>query len=161
MISFQDLYESYAADVFRFAHWLSCDRQEAEDITSETFIRAWARHGKIRTETVKAYLFTIARNIYLQQRRRARRQVVLKDMYPDPASGPEKSTESQLRLEEIQTILGTLPEIDRAAFLLRVHHGLSYAEISRVLPLSPAAGKVRIYRVRKKLISECLDKEKI
>ena len=80
MINFQDLYESYANEVYRFALWLAGDRLEAEDITSETFIRAWVHNSKIRTETLKAYLFTISRNIYLQHQRKKRRQVVLRRM---------------------------------------------------------------------------------
>ena len=87
MLKFQDLYESYAPDVYRFALWLAGDRFEAEDITSETFIRAWARNSTIRTETLKAYLFTIARNVYLEQRRKRKRQVALNDDHPDPAPG--------------------------------------------------------------------------
>jgi RNA polymerase sigma-70 factor (ECF subfamily) len=159
MINFQDLYETYSAEVYRFALWLVGNISEAEDITSETFIRAWAHHNKIRTETLKAYLFTISRNIYLQHQRKKRRQVVLEDVHPDPAPGPEKLTESQFKLQKVQKILQTLPEVDRTAFILRVQHDLPYDEISRVLELSVTASKVKVYRVRKKLIITCLDKE--
>jgi len=41
MLSFQGLYESYAPEVYRFAFWLAGNSPEAEDITSETFVRAW------------------------------------------------------------------------------------------------------------------------
>jgi RNA polymerase sigma-70 factor (ECF subfamily) len=64
MLSFQELYESYATEVYRFAFWLAGDSSEAEDITSETFVRAWVNRSSIRTETLKAYLFTIARNAF-------------------------------------------------------------------------------------------------
>jgi len=74
MLSFQELYESYAPDVFRFAFSLSGERAEAEDITSETFVRAWVNRSAIRTETLKAYLMTIARNTFLERRRKSRRQ---------------------------------------------------------------------------------------
>jgi len=159
MINFQDLYESYGDDVYRFALWLAGDSLEAEDITSETFIRAWVHNSKIRTETLKAYLFTISRNIYLQHQRKKKRQVVLEDVYPDPAPGPDKLIESQFKLESVQRLLQTLPEIDRAAFVLRVQHELPYDEIARVLELSLTATKVKVYRVRKKLITTCIDKE--
>ena len=159
MINFQDLYESHSADVYRFALWLAGNISEAEDITSETFIRAWAHHKKIRTQTLKGFLFTISRNIYLQHQRKKRRHVALEDVHPDPAPGPEKMTESQLKLQKVQKILQTLPEIDRAAFILRVQHDLAYDEISRVLELSVTATKVKVYRVRKKLIVTCIDKE--
>ena len=159
MINFQDLYESYASEAYRFNLWLAGNIPEAEDITSETFIRAWTHHNKIRTETLKAYLFTISRNIYLQHQRKKRRQVVLGDVHTDPAPGPEKLTESQFQLQKVQKILQTLPEIDRAAFILRVQHDLPYDEISRILELTITATKVKVYRVRKKLIVTCIDKE--
>jgi RNA polymerase sigma-70 factor (ECF subfamily) len=159
MINFKDLYESYANEVYRFALWLAGDSLEAEDITSETFIRAWVHNSKIRTETLKAYLFAISRNIYLQHQRKKKRQVVLVDIHPDPAPGPGELTESQLKLQRVQRVLQTLPEIDRAAFVLRVQHGLSYVEIARALELSLSTAKVKVYRVRKKLIANCIDKE--
>ena len=65
MLNFRDMYDSYAAEVYRFALSLTGDSPEAEDITSETFVRAWSHISTIRTETLKAYLFTIARNFYL------------------------------------------------------------------------------------------------
>jgi len=159
MLTFQDLYESYAAEVYRFALWLVGDSFEAEDITSETFIRAWARNSRIRTETLKAYLFTIARNTYLEQRRKSKRHVALHDVYPDPSPGPEKRLESQDELLRVRAVLQTLPEIDRTAFVLRVQHEFPYAEIARVLELSLSASKVKVHRVRKKLLATCVDTE--
>jgi RNA polymerase sigma-70 factor (ECF subfamily) len=159
MINFKDLYESYATDVYRFSLWLTGNSSEAEDITSETFIRAWVNNSKIRTETLKAYLFTISRNVYLEHQRKKKRQAVLEDIYPDPAPGPDKLTESQHELQSVQKTLQTLPEVDRTAFVLRVQHELPYDEISRILELSLTATKVKVYRVRKKLIAACIDKE--
>jgi RNA polymerase sigma-70 factor (ECF subfamily) len=159
MIDFEGLYETYGNDVYRFAFWLAGDPSEAEDITSETFIRAWVHRHKIRTETLKAYLFTISRNIYLQHQRKKRRQAVLEDVHPDPAPGPDKKNESQRELQKVQHVLQTLPETDRTAFVLRVQHGLPYEEIARVLDLSLTAAKVKVYRVRKKLIVTCIEME--
>ena len=159
MLNFQDLYESYAADIYRFVFWLANDRFEAEDVTSETLIRAWTHNSTIRTETLKAYLFTIARNVYLERRRKGKNEVILADVYPDPTPGPEKLIESQSELRHVQRLLQTLPEVDRAAFVLRVQHELPYAEIARVLELSLTAVKVKVHRVRKKLLTACAEKE--
>ena len=150
MLNFQDMYDTYAADVYRFALWLSGDKFEAEDITSET---------TIRTETLKAYLFTIARNAYLEKIRKRGNHVALSDVYPDPAPELDKLVESHLELLHVKNILQTLPEIDRAAFVMRVQHELPYAEIARVLGLSLTAAKVKVHRVRKKLLAKCVDKE--
>jgi len=56
MLKFNDLYFKYAHDVYRFAFWLSGNSEEAKDITSETFVRAWMNLRSIRTETLKGYL---------------------------------------------------------------------------------------------------------
>jgi RNA polymerase sigma-70 factor (ECF subfamily) len=159
MLNFQDLYEAYATEVYRFAFWLAGDGHEAEDITSETFVRAWARRSTIRTETLKAYLFAIARNTFLEGRRKGRRQATLPEAYPDPGPGPAERAATHLELLSVRQFLQTLPECDRSAFVLRVQHDLPYAEIARVLGLSLAAAKVKVHRVRRKLLANRLDKE--
>lgn len=159
MLDFLGLYETYASDIYRFALWLTGDSLDAEDITSETFIRAWLHNSTIRTETLRAYLLAIARNVYLGQRRKSKRQVLLDDAYPDPAPRPDRVAESQGDLRVVRSVLRSLREIDRAAFVLRVHHELPYAEIARILRLSLAATKVKVHRVRKKLLAACADKE--
>jgi RNA polymerase sigma-70 factor (ECF subfamily) len=159
MLNFQGLYESYAPDVYRFSYWLAGNGLDAEDITSETFVRAWAKRNTIHTETLKAYLFTIARNVFLEQRRKGKRQVALEDVHADPAPGPETAVQSQLELDEIRRILRTYPECDRTAFILRVQHELPYAEIARVLGLSLSSAKVKVHRVRKKLLTARLHRE--
>lgn len=159
MLNFQNLYETYAEDVFRFALWLAGEPAAAEDITSETFIRAWSRRSTIRTKTLKAYLFTIARNIYLSQQRKRSRHVPLDDIHPDPTPGPEISVESRSELQRIRNILETLPEIDRAAFIMRVQNELPYREIARALGLSLTAAKVKVHRVRKRLLNDRIERE--
>ena len=70
MLEIQALYKRYAHDVLRFAVHLSGDKSEAEDITAETFTRVLSSQTQIQTETVKSYLLTIARNVYLENLRR-------------------------------------------------------------------------------------------
>jgi RNA polymerase sigma-70 factor (ECF subfamily) len=159
MLDFQELYQSFATEVYRFAFWLTGDSGETEDITSETFIRAWVNKSAIRTETLKAYLFVIARNIYLGQQRKRNRQVVLEDIYHDPSPGPEQRLETQFELLGIQRMLQALPEIDRTAFILRVQHELPYAEVARILELPLSVVKVKVHRVRKKLLAMRMNKE--
>jgi RNA polymerase sigma-70 factor (ECF subfamily) len=159
MLDFRDLYEAYAPDVYRFTYWLTGNAAEAEDITSETFIRAWINFASIRTETLKAYLLQIARNVYLEWLRKQRFQTDLEDSYPDPHPGPDKLAEDYAEMEMVQRVLQAMPEIDRAAFILRVQHDLPYAEIARVLQLSIAAAKVKVHRTRKKLLLARMSKE--
>ena len=148
MFNFNELYDLYANEVYKFSYWLSGDRFEAEDITSETFVCVWTRFNSIRTETLKAYLFTIARNIYLKKLRKGKKQVALNDALPDGNPEPEKLVESRLELQRVQSALLKLSEMDRSAFILRVQHELPYAEISRILGISLTAAKVKVHRVR-------------
>lgn len=159
MINFEDLYDSYAQDVYRFSLFLSRDSDEAKDITSETFIRVWVRKNTIRTETLKAYLIMIARNIFLEKQRKMKRQVRLIDNYSDPTSSPENIVESRLYLSKIWEKLKTLPEIDRTVFALRVISDLPYEEIARMLGLSISTAKVKVHRIRKKLLGLDMGKE--
>src|SRR5215475_8725374 len=99
MTDFSAMYSRYAADVFRFALFLSGDRGEAEDITSETFVRAWTAPGPIEASTVKGYLFTIARHLYLKTLRRRSRHAdpvdpaTLEERMADPQAGPQARME--------------------------------------------------------------------
>ena len=86
--AFSALYAKYAPDVFRFALYLSGNRAEAEDIVSETFVRAWNAPGRIEAATVKAYLFTIARNLFLQGLRNKSRHVAIDERLADPGANP-------------------------------------------------------------------------
>ena len=161
MLTFHELYTSYSSQVYRFACWLARDTGDAEDITAETFIRAWINIAFVRTETLQAYLFKIARNIYLEQLRKKKRVVDLYETHPDPHPDQEKTSETNAALEMAQAVLQSLPEIDRAAFILRVQHELPYAEIARVLELTETAVKVKVHRVRKKMLETRMSKEVI
>jgi RNA polymerase sigma-70 factor, ECF subfamily len=159
MLTFEELYIAYSPDVFRFANWLSDNTNEAEDITAETFTRAWMNFNNIRTETLKAYLFTIARNFYLESLRKHQDLVELTESHTDPHPRLEKILEHQSELDQIRNFLLMLPEIDRSAFVMRVQYDLPYAEIGRVLQLSESAVKVKVHRVRKKLFDARSEKE--
>ena len=148
MTDFEELYRRHAPEVFRFALYLSGNRSDAEDITSETFVRAWTASGTIRTATVKGYLFTIARNLFLQSLRTRSRHVEIPETLPDPAAGPEARAEGDSELAAALRALQKLPEIDRAALLMRAADDMPYEEIARALDLSLASVKVKIHRAR-------------
>lgn len=148
MTDFSALYRKHAPEVFRFALYLSGERAEAEDITSETFARAWASPETIRVATVKAYLFTIARNLFLQGLRRRSRQAELSPETPDAQPSQLARTEQRAELRAVLARLQRLPEIDRAALLMRSLEEMPYEEIARTLGISLPAAKVKVHRAR-------------
>ena len=151
LISFHDLYKRYSQDVGRFAFWLCGDKDDAKDLASETFIRVWTAGKQVHANTVRAYLFTITRNLFLQRQRRQKRQTFLDHNIIDDLQSPERITENRSELAQVFRAMQSLTESERAALLLRGHEDLAYEEIAMILNISLAAVKVKIHRARIKL----------
>ena len=152
MIDLADVYRAHAADVHRFALFLSGDPTLADDIVAETFVRFWGARERVEHATVRAYLLTIARNLFLQERRGARkRRAELDDRLADPQPGPGRRAEARDDLGVTLAALQKLPEGDRAALLLRAGREMSYDEIAVTLGISNAAARVRVHRARLRL----------
>ena len=155
LVDFHGLYVRYADDVYRFAFYLSGNAALAEDITQETFVRAWVTPGEIRGGTVKAYLLMIARNLFRAEWKRTARQVALDEAWPDPKPGHEAVSDERGELRAVLDALQTLPEADRAALLMHAQDDLTYVQIAAALDLTVAAAKVRVHRSRIKLKLLC------
>jgi RNA polymerase sigma-70 factor, ECF subfamily len=158
-IDIEALYQRYAGDVFRFALYLSGNRAEAEDIASETFVRVWKSGNDLRPPTVKAYLFAIARNLYVQDRRRQWRRSELSDALADQGPGPHAEAAARVELAAVLKALQSLPEVDRAALLMRAQDQMPYEEIAATLGLSLPAARVKVHRARVRLATLCGRKE--
>lgn len=154
-VEFGQLYERYARDVLRFAWYLTGSRSEAEDITSETFVRAWVESDSLRVGTVKAYLFMIARNLHVDWRRREARRGELGREPADPSPGPDEETDARNELKAVMAALQQLPEIDRAALLMRSEDEMPYETIAAALGLTSVAARVKVHRARMKVASIC------
>jgi RNA polymerase sigma-70 factor (ECF subfamily) len=146
-----DLYSRYAADVRRFALFLCGDAALADDLTSDTFLRAWCATAPIRESTVKAYLFTIVRRLYINELGRRARHVELTDGLPSSTPGQHERLESGSSLRRVLRALNQLAEIDRAALLMRIQDDMPYEQIAQVLDISLASAKVKVHRARLKL----------
>jgi RNA polymerase sigma-70 factor (ECF subfamily) len=147
--TFHSLYEAHAKDVYRFARFLTGSDDAAADVTSETFLRAWAGRDTIRLDTARAYLLAIARNL---ARDRARAGSRLRDSeVPETTVAP--NAEARLELNRTLDAIRALPPDYRDPLLLAVS-GVGYGEIGRMLGLSVATVKIRVHRARAKLGAE-------
>jgi RNA polymerase sigma-70 factor, ECF subfamily len=152
MTEFEDIYKRYVQDVYRFVFYLSGNQALAEDITSETFVRLWSSdEKKIHLLTVKAYLFAIARNLYIDSRRSASRNVDVDPELPGHDASPEMQAIYKSELHGVLMALQEMSELDRAAVLMRAQQEMSYEDIARTLGISLAAVKVKIHRARLRL----------
>ena len=149
--NFHELYQKYAQDVYRFAYWLCGNAQDAEDITSETFVRALTSSGEIKSETVKGYLLTIARNLAYKRSTREKRSVSMENDLAEDRDQPAVLVENSASLQTAMQFIQSLQETDRAALILRYQDDLSYEEIAGILSISLAAAKVKVHRARLKL----------
>ncbi len=151
MTTFHELYAEYSRDVYRFSYWLTGNSHDAADITSETFVRAWTASDGVKMDSVKAYLFAIARNLVRKQWHRASRLEALEAETADASIDPSASAETCDELRRIHEIVQSLPEMDRVLFSLRAEQELSYSDIAHITGLSVAAAKVRVFRMRLKI----------
>jgi RNA polymerase sigma-70 factor (ECF subfamily) len=152
MTDIENLYERYAGDVRRFALYLSGDVVIADEITSDTFVRAWMTADRIRQPTVKSYLFTIARNAYIDLWRRAARHMQLDDNMPDARISAQTQMEQSAEVRAVLAALQQLPEIDRTVLLMRALDEMPYEEIAETLGIPVVTAKVKVHRARLKLM---------
>ncbi|MBX3048551.1 MAG: RNA polymerase sigma factor [Anaerolineales bacterium] len=151
-MDFHQVYDRYAPAVQRFAFWLCGDVHLAQDLTSETFVRAWLRIDTLRQPTLRSYLFAITRNLYLEDRRKHRRQVELAENLPASLVSPLVALEQAEQFASAGQALSQLGQRERTALLLRAVEQMSYAEIAAALGLSLSTAKVVVHRARLKLL---------
>lgn len=150
-MDFHDIYQRHGAAVLRFAAGLTGDHALAQDLASEAFVRLWTATAPIRLDTVRAYLFTIVRNLYRSDRRRSWRATSLEIDVVDPHDRVAAPLERKSEVAAALRVLRELPEEDREALLMRAGD-VSYEDIARALGISVSAAKVRVHRSRARLL---------
>jgi RNA polymerase sigma-70 factor (ECF subfamily) len=161
-MDFSEIYNRYARDVHRFSIYLSGDPALAEDLTAETFVHAFCGTTTLRIDTVKAYLFAIARNLYRDfiQRQRRVQPISESTEIADPAPSPGNLVEYQQTLSAVLKAIQRLPDSQREALVLTLDEDLRYDQIAAILGCSVAAVKVRVHRARIQLKSDLETQEK-
>lgn len=126
----------------------------AEELALEVFVRLHRAAPRWRPEAkLSTYLFHIAHNLMLnERRRRARKPTSPMDAAPEPGDGSHDSDRAVADIQEaFQRAVLTLPSEQRAAILLLVQQDLSYEEIGKVLGASVASVKTWVHRARLQL----------
>ena len=145
LAAFEDLVRTYQGDVFRFAYHLTRDRQMAEDVTQEAFIRAFRFLGTFRGDSrFTSWLFRIARNCGMDALRRRSAHLGREHPAPTPATDP-------VARAELDAALASISEEHREPFLLIEVFGLSYQEAADVLRIRVGTVKSRMHRARQAL----------
>ena len=143
-----------------FALTLTRDSETAKDLTQETLFRALANKEKYHVGTnIKAWMFTIMRNIFINDYRRKSRRNTIFDNTPNDylldhsQSAVKNAAETNMGLKEIKTALHNLPDIFKHPFQL-YFEGYKYNEIADYLQEPLGTVKSRIHFARKLLKAE-------
>jgi RNA polymerase sigma-70 factor (ECF subfamily) len=154
--AFEEIVRDCQADVYRFALYLTRDRGTAEDVTQETFLRAFRFIGGFRGgPKFSSWLLRIARNCSMDALRRPRNETALDDRL-EPAGRPVADPTARVELE---SALARVSPEHRESFLLTEVLGLSYREVADVLGVRVGTVKSRMFRARQALCRALADQE--
>ena len=146
------LYETCYMRVFSYVMTLSGDRSLAEELTQETFYRAFARQREFRGESDEVtWLCAIAKNLFADEKRRANRRGEIPEDLPDQAKSVAKTVEDQDSSFRIHMALHQLEEPHREVFELRVFGELSFREIGVIFGKTENWARVTYHRARIRL----------
>ncbi len=148
----EKLYEAYYMRVFSYAMTLAKDRSHAEEITQETFFRAFSRKAGFRGDADEAtWLCAIAKNLFLDERRRQGKNEPIPEEMPDGKKSVEQTAVDRDATFRIHMALHALEEPYREVFELRVFGELSFREVGLIFGKTENWARVTYHRARLKL----------
>lgn len=146
---FEALVQALSADLYRYAVWLCRDRNRAEELVQETYLRAWHALDSLRDErAAKSWLITILRREHARGFERYA-PVIDGELEPDDLADGAGMTPSDTLA--VRRALATLPAEYREPLLLQTLGGYRCEEIAALLGLSAGAVMTRLFRARQKL----------
>lgn len=153
--AFGQIYNLYQKKIYRFSFYLIQDRQLAEDITQNTFMKAWKALPSFsfkKNGTIQAYLFKIARNLGIDYQRKKREISLdaIADFMPSEENLEDLVVKSE-RENIVHKALSGLDKDEKQIIVMRYFEELSYAEIAKTIGKNEGAIRVQIHRVLKKL----------
>ena len=157
--------ELHFNSLYSYARWMTNGNEEAEDIVHDTVSRAIANWTQFELRTsMKAWLFTILKRVYLNRIRRAKIEVN-SGRYPEkddllPSKEEERSPgrlPANLVRRDIEAAMSALPEAQQSLIIMADMEGLTLQEISEVEEIPVGTVKSRLWRARSELRLKLLD----
>lgn len=133
-----------------FARFLARDPSMADDLVQETVLRALDRMAQFEPGTsLKAWCFTILRNIFLEQRRRGKKEKEVLEHYgQQPSQRVSSSADGRQEVQELEALLWQLTPLLREALVLIGAHGMTYVEAAEICEVDVGTIKARVSRAR-------------
>ncbi len=137
-----------------FARSLCGNRELADDIAQEALAKAWQSRDSFRPgSNLKAWLFTILRNLYYSDRRRAWRQAPWDETAAERIPSPRGEQTWAVELSDTARAMSNLPDEQREALILVGAGGFSYEDAARISGCAVGTVKSRVARARKALLA--------
>ncbi|HIS94940.1 MAG TPA: sigma-70 family RNA polymerase sigma factor [Candidatus Ventricola gallistercoris] len=151
---FEQLYAQYADDVLRMAYFYLADRQKAEDVCQDVFVKLYTRGEAIAPGREKAWLLRVTVNCCRDLWRSAwLKRVVLGAPTLDIMPAQEESIEQREEKAELMRAIQKLPAPFKETILLHYYQDMGISEIAQMLNLPEGTISSRLSRARKKLES--------
>lgn len=146
---FMALYDLYMDKIYRFLLYRINHRETAEDLTSQTFLKAFDAIGSfdVSKGTFQAWLYKIAYNLLVDHYRKSKPTLDL--TYAEQTASNDKSeqlAEEYFNQKQVKELLHNLPEATQELIILRIWEELPYAEISKILDKSEDSLKMQFSR---------------
>jgi RNA polymerase sigma-70 factor (ECF subfamily) len=153
---FSQIYDSHVEKIFRFIFLKVNSQDIAQDLCSETFLRAWEsfKDNNKKIDNPNAFLYQVARNLIIDHyREKGRTQTVSADYVPiiDPAQDLEKKTLQDSDMGMIQSELNNLKPEYQEVIIWHYIEDLSIPEIAKMIDKKEGTVRVKIHRALKAL----------
>ena len=159
-VRYEALVKALHGDLYRYAYWLTHDKQVSEDLVQETFLRAWRALDSLKDEkAAKAWLITILRR---ENARRFERKRFDMSEYEEATITDTSSvtTEQEIENHWLREKISTLPVEYSEPLILQVLGGFSGEDIAGILDLNKNTVMTRLFRARNQL-KEALEQEPV
>lgn len=155
-LCFDELLERFQNEIFRYSMQLTRNATDADDLYQETMFKAYRAFDRLGPDSnYRAWLYRIATNTFLSQKRKDKRERPLDPVYDDhlAVTNPDGAASIDARdlLAEVDAFVQTLPDKQRVALILRKYHELDYSGIAATLDCSEEAARANVYEALRKL----------
>lgn len=159
MTEIEELYERYFKDVYLFSYSLTNDSHLAEDVTSETFIKAVQAIQQFKGDSdIRVWLFQIAKHTYFSHLRKSKKMIPVETLEEEVAAlDVEQSVITKEESKRVQRILEELPEPYKEVFILRIYGALSFKQIAETYGKTDNWAAVTFHRAKNKIRREMED----
>ena len=154
--SFSSLIERFGDEIYRFSWHLARNQADADDLYQETLFKAFRAYSRLPGDANhRAWLYRIASNTFISDRRKRSRDYILTDVIEQTATHgtPDHAGSLDARdlLGDVEQFVQALPPKQRVALIMRKYQGAEYAQIADVLACSEVAARANVHEALRKL----------